>query len=115
MPHKPLIKDGGRTNGARHYLAPTVDPFSSDADVESIADWDIRPEQLAEFVLGYLGRGQAVMFGVSRDGGSVSIAVNIGEKQWSRKNVQDAGEFIGVVYDAVRRLRVEELPENPQQ
>ena len=114
MPHKPLDKGGNRTNGSRHYLAPPVNPFAADASTDSISDWDIRPDQLAEFVLGYLGRGQAVMFGVSRDGGSVSIAVNIGEKQWARKHCVDAGEFIGVIYDAVRRLRIEELPEVPE-
>lgn len=108
MPHKPADKDGRGKGGGRHYLAPPVNPFSADADTEKIDEWDIRPDQLAEFVLGYLARGQAVMFGVSRDGGSVSIAVNIGEKQWARKHCVDAGEFIGVVYDAVRRLRADD-------
>lgn len=89
-------------------MAPPVNPFAASADTEKIDEWDIRPDQLAEFVLGYLARGQAVMFGVSRDGGSVSIAVNVGEKQWARKHCQDAGEFIGVVYDAVRRIRAED-------
>lgn len=111
MPHKPA-KDGGRTNATgRHFLAPPVDPFSSNASVDRISDWDIRPEQLAEFVLGFLGNGQAVMFGVGKDGRSVRVAVNFGEKDWRGETVRDAGEFIGVVYAAVRRLREAQNPE----
>jgi hypothetical protein len=105
MPRARSDKDGGRTSGARHYLAPEVDPFSAGSDTERIEDWDTRPEEFVEVVLGFLGYGQAVMFGVSRDGGSVSVAINIGEKQWSRKHARDAGELIGIIHELALFLK----------
>jgi hypothetical protein len=55
-------------------------------------------------ILGLLSRGQAVMFGVSRDGGTISIGVNVGEKQWSRKYVHDEGEWIAVIHEMAVRI-----------
>lgn len=113
MPRSQKDKDGGRIGGQRHYLAPDVDPFSSGASTNDVADWDTRPEEFVRVVMGFLGRGQAVMFGVSRDGGSVSVGVNVGEKQWSRRTARDEGELIGIIHELALWLREREAMESP--
>lgn len=105
MPRGRNFKDGGGSGADRHAWAPPVDPFSSGATTDGLADWDVRSEELAAMILGYLANGQAVMFGVSRDGNMVSVGINVGEGQWRRKHARDAGELIGIVHEAVLALR----------
>lgn len=111
MPHKPADKDGARLIGARHFLAPAIDPFSSGADTERINQWDTRPDEFVKVVLGFLARGQAVMFGTSYSGDAVSVAVSVGEKRWSRRTARDEGELIGIMHELALWLQQRDIEE----
>lgn len=113
MPRDSKFKDGGSVRGGRHYLAPAIDPWAADADTDGIENWDSRPDEIAEAILGFLARGQAIMIGVSTDGGTVSIGINTGPKKWSRQYARDGGEWIGIWHHLVRTLRMAKLPETP--
>jgi len=104
MPRAATDKDGNKRAGGRHFLAPPLNPFSMGADTSSIDLWDSRPEEIVSVILRFLARGQAIMIGVSQDGGTVSIGVNTGEKQWSRKYAHDEGEWIGIWHEMHRFL-----------
>jgi hypothetical protein len=69
---------------------------------------------LTKVVLGFLARGQALMFGVSRNGDAVSIGVNVGEKQWSRRTARDAGELIGIIHELALWLQQREIEERQE-
>jgi hypothetical protein len=111
MPRTYQDKDGSRRNTGRNPFAAAQDPDGVGADTERIANWDTRPEEVVRVILGFLQRGQAIMFGISRDGGVVSVAVNYGEKQWARKYAHDEQELIGVIHQLAVFLREEEAKE----
>jgi hypothetical protein len=54
------------------------------------------------------------MFGVSRNGDAVSIGVNVGEKQWSRRTARDAGELIGIIHELALWLQQREIEERQE-
>ena len=84
--------------------ARRLDLFGSDASVDGIQDWDLKPEVLAQVVLGALAHGQAIMFGVTRDGTGVSIAVKQGEFPWQRKYVHDGYDMVELLDAMAARL-----------
>jgi hypothetical protein len=65
---------------------------SVDADATQVAEWDIKTELLRDAVLGTLGMGSAIMFGVSLTGSAVSVTVYVGEAK-HRKWVSDSVEL----------------------
>lgn len=111
MPRGSRPQDGEQRTGARHRYAPAIDPFSSSADTERIDCWDVRPDEMAQVILGYLNNGQALMFGVSSDGGAVRVGLAVGDKQWRWKTCSDAGEFIGVIHEMALALRIRAVPQ----
>lgn len=69
----------------------------------SCDQWDIKTATLAEAVLGLLSLGRAVMFGSSRDGGSISVTIYDGENK-ARSWVADAIEFDDLMEHLARRV-----------
>ena len=65
---------------------------TSDESAACVADWDIKPEQLAYAILEVLQAGDAIMFGVSMAGDAISITTYSGEAK-SRKWVSDSIEL----------------------
>lgn len=65
---------------------------TSDESVAAVADWDIKPEQLAYAILEVLQAGDAVMFGVSMAGDAISVTLYSGEQK-QRKWVSDSIEL----------------------
>lgn len=103
-------QDGEVRSGQRHKLAPAIDPWSAGADTEAIDQWDTRPEELSEVILGFLANGQGVMFARTSDGGAVRIGLSVGPKQWKWKQATDAGEFIGIIHEMALALKLQQLP-----
>lgn len=64
----------------------------ADSDVGEIVDWDVKAQTFTEAVLGVLGAGNAIMFGVSMAGDSVSVTIYAGEQK-QRKWVTDCIEL----------------------
>ena len=77
---------------------------TADASAEAVADWDIKIEQFAAAVLGVLGAGDAIMFGVSMSGDAVGVTIYSGESK-SRKWVTDSIEFDDLMALIARRAR----------
>lgn len=111
MPRGASDKDGNRRSGGRHFLAPPLNPFSMGVDTDTIDLWDSRPEEIVSVILRFLARGQAIMIGVSREGDEVSVAVNVGDRQWSRKRARDEGEWIGIWHEMHRFLESQGIGE----
>src|SRR4051812_17753244 len=63
--------------------------LSNDASAETVGEWDVKLEQLGKAVLAVLSAGDAIMFGVSVDGNSISVTVYSGERK-TRKWVSDS-------------------------
>lgn len=83
----------------------TVDWFkTADADVSSVADWDIKPHLLQEAVLGLLSVGCGITFGKAWDGEQIVITVYEGEAK-KRKYVADSMELDDALGMIVQRLR----------
>lgn len=104
MPRKKTDSGVPITDPEELRAARQIDFFSSNGATDSIADWDIKPEALAELILGALAHNHAIMFGVSRNGGAVSIAVKSGDAPWQRKYCDDGFDFVELVDQMVSRL-----------
>lgn len=77
--------------------------LSADESAEYIADWDIKPEQLAALILGVLGQGGAIRLGTSSLGDAVSVTVWQGEAKL-QKWVSDSVELDKLVWGLLSRL-----------
>lgn len=77
---------------------------SADSDVQAIAEWDLKPEAFVAGVLEVLQAGNAIMFGVSMLGDSVSVTVYAGEAK-QRKWVTDSIELDDLMAAIAQRGR----------
>lgn len=70
--------------------------FTSNASTETISSWDIKPQLLADAILGGLASGLGIMFGRSQDGGSISVTIYDGDTK-ARKWVSDVVDLEDVL------------------
>lgn len=78
---------------------------SSNESVDSVGEWDLKSQTLAEAILGVLAAGSAIMFGVSLAGDAVSVTIYTGDTK-QRKWVTDAVELDDLMAAIWRRGRM---------
>lgn len=86
---------------------------SADSDVSAIAEWDLKTQTFTEAVLEVLQAGNAIMFGVSMTGDSVSVTIYAGEAK-QRKWVTDSIELDDLMSAIWKRGRDQRNGGQPQ-
>lgn len=84
-----------KSSSERRFPNPEkrVDWFlTADAHAQGVGEWDIKAGQLADAVLQILSAGSAVMFGVTSDGGAVSVTIFDGDSK-QRRYLTDSVEL----------------------
>lgn len=77
---------------------------SSNASVESIGDWDLKPQLVEQAVLGALSQGVAIMFSAALSGRAVSITIFDGDAK-SRVYATDTIELEDALLKIIDRTR----------
>lgn len=80
------------TDGEAQAEAAKIWYMQSNSSAEGVRDWDLKPGRLESAILGVLGNGHGIMFGVTRDGGAVSVTIYAGEDK-QRKYCSDSIEL----------------------
>lgn len=86
--------DGGRPAPERLELSPTLTAWfgANDSSTEHLEGWDVNAAETVEAILYALSKGMGVWFGLTRDGGSVTVTFVDGNAKM-RKFAGDAIEW----------------------
>lgn len=75
------------------------------ASAGSVGDWEVKEGDLAVAILSVLASGCAIRFGVTSDGGAVSVTIYDGNKLPSRKYVADSISFDDLMAEIVQMAK----------
>ncbi len=107
MPPRKPQGPGVATDGEARHRQLSDFFKTSDASVEGVLDWDLKPDRLQAAILGMLSVGGGLAFGLTRDGSSVIVTVYFSEGK-EKKYVEDAielDEFMSKVIEVSRAIR----------
>lgn len=100
-----MVRDRSKQQHPKTHNGGHINWFASaDSDVSAIAEWDLKAQTVTEAILEVLQAGNAIMFGVSMTGDSVSVTIYAGEIK-QRKWVTDSIELDDLMAAILKRGR----------
>lgn len=109
-----MANRGGSARNQARTAEQQFEWFKHSASRPDLCDeWDIKTEPFRDAVLGLLSLGKAVMFGCSRDGGSISVTIYDGDAK-AREWVADSIEFDDLMQLICTRVEARKSQDEPQ-
>ena len=101
-------------DAAAHAVVQGRSYFSADADMDAIAEWDVKQDWTVGAVLGVLALGDSIMFGSTKSRDAIMVAVKSEGGEWQRVFIRDAEGWDKLMITLVRasaRHRGVEVPD----